>query len=185
MNELWYVLLICIAVAVPISFLLHSYVRRAWQIRHSTDHQYDYKPFPETTFEDQIKLAGMKPEQTMIFGQNSFAYDRDKGKLLVRSKDVPEGVLLHSRDVLSYTLLRDGQAVAERFREGGEGITAAANLSSDCERIELRVETKHKDYPHLTMVLIPFRFERAEARDSAMDAARRIAEALDGVLGER
>ena len=152
--------------------------------RSARNHQFDYIPSAQATFEDQLKSAGMKPEQTVTFGQNSFAYDRDKGKLLVRSKDVTEGVLLHSREVLSYTLLRDGHIIAQRGRDGGEGI-AAASLDSDCERIELRLETKNKDNPQITLVLMPFRFERQETRASAMDAARSIAAALEEILNER
>lgn len=184
-------LYICIAIAAIVvgaiiaSLLANWYTKRPRNIRYASEHQFDRMTASEITFNDRLKAAGMKSETVLTCGQNIFAYDREKGKLLVQTQQVPEGVLLHSRDVLSYTLLRDGQAAAERFREGGEGITAAANLSSDCERIELRVETKHKDYPHMTMVLMPFRFERAETRESAMDAAMRIAAALEEILSER
>ena len=179
------VIIVIVAGAIGSSLLANWHTRRGRRLHIGNDHhQYDTIAPINASFEDQLKSAGMKPGQTVIFGQNSFAYDRDKGKLLVRSKDVLEGVLLHSREVLSYTLLRDGHIIAQRGRDGGEGI-AATSLSSDCERIELRLDTKHKDNPQIKLVLMPFRFERQETRDSAMDAARSIAAALEEVLGER
>jgi hypothetical protein len=152
--------------------------------RTAKDHQYDYTPSAEVSFEQRLAAAGMKPDQTVTFGQITLAYDREKGKLLVQTQHIPEGVLLRPRDVLAYALLCDGRMTAQRSRESGEGI-AAITLDSDCGRIELRLETKHKDYPQMTLVLMPFRFERAEARASAMDAARKIVEVLDRVLEER
>ena len=152
--------------------------------RSARDHQFDIIAPREVSFEQRMAAARMKSNQWVVFGQNIFAYDRAKARLMVQTQQVPEGVFLDSRDILAYTLLRDKQVIAERCREGGEGI-AAASLSNDCERIELRLEAKHKEYPQITMALMPFRFERAEARESAMDAARRIAEALEDILSER
>lgn len=180
----WLIIFILVTIGVFGSFIRNFYVRRSEKIRHATDHQYDYQPSAEASFDERLKAARMKPEVEVTCGPNTFAYDREKGRLLIQTQQVPEGVLLHSRDVLSYTLLRDGHTIAERSRESGEGI-AAANLNSDCERIELRIETKYKDYPRMALVLMPFRFEKAEARASAMNAARRIVEALEEVLNER
>ena len=170
--------------SIVTSFLANWYVRSNKRARYVGKRDFENAAFGKASFEDQLKAAGMKPETEVTCGQNTFACDREKGKLLVQTQHVPEGVLLHSRDVLSYTLLRDGQTIAQRGRNDGEGI-AAVNLSSDCERIELRLETKHKDYPNITLVLMPFRFERAETRDSAMEAARRISAALEEILSER
>ena len=103
--------------------------------------------------------------------------------MLIQSLQTTECVLLRSRDVLSFTLLRDGAIIAQRSR-GGES-AMLGNLSSDCERIVLRVETAHKDYPQLELELMPFRFEKASARDDAMDAAREIVSALDEILDAR
>ncbi len=126
----------------------------------------------------------MKPEIEVTCGPNTFAYDREKGKLLVQTQQVPEGVILHSRDVLVYELLCGVDVVAQGVRDGRRMPLALHEGMEDCDRIELCIETKHKDYPQIELVLMPFRFEKAEARASALDAARRIVEALEEALGE-
>lgn len=123
------------------------------------------------SFEQQMARLRMKPDTVVRFGQNSFAYDSAKKKVWVQSAEVPEGVLLKRRELASYALLADGLVMP-----GG-------SLSESCSQIGLRLETKKKTYPQILLALMPFRFERPQARKDAIAAARAIAHAADSILG--
>lgn len=153
--------------------------------RSARSHQFDYFPEAKATFEEQLAAAEMKPDIFVQYGQNAFAWDQGKRELLIQSNQTPDGVLLRDSDVLVYELLCGVDVVAQGVRDGRHMPLALREDMADCDRLELQIETKHKDYPQIELVLMPFRFEKAEARASAMDAARRIVEALDEVLGER
>lgn len=181
----WMILLALVALGFAGSIARASHVRRMERIRRATDHQYNYQPDVEASFEERLKAAGMKPGTEVTCGPNTFSYDREKGKLLIQTQQIPEGALLHSRDVLVYELLCGVDVAAQGVRDGRHMPLALREDIADCDRIELQIETKNKDYPQIELVPMPFRFEKPEARASAMDAARRIVEALDEVLGER
>lgn len=179
----WTVILVLILLGIVGAFIGNAYHRRSEKIRHSTDHQYDYQPGAETTFGDRIAVLRMQPDVKVVCGQNVFAYDRSKGIMLIQTPRLPGGVPVREGELLVFELLCGVDVAAQGVRGGRRMPFTLQEGMEDCERLELQIETKNKEYPQIEMVLMPFRFESREARAAAMEAAREITAVLDEVIG--
>lgn len=140
--------------------------------------------FKEATFEENIKKSGLKPQKTITYGQNYFAYDRVKKKILIQSPDTVDAVHVSFNEVVSYELEKDGAIIAS----GPEGayFTYTDPVPDEdgvlCHDLKLTIKTKTAGTHGIAMTFIASPEKSGFVYKSALEAAEEIIKVLDGLL---
>lgn len=183
-NQLFSVLMCLIGFVAIGTIVNYTFLRRLREAHRSKELEYEYIPPPEASFEDEIKAAKMKPQKTIIYGQNYFAYDADKRLVLLRTYKCPEGILLDYSDIISYELIKDGETITR----SGAGIIDRATMAGEegiiCSDLRLVIRTNKKNSPEVVLPLISFSIASEFAYKEALGAAREAAQAMEEIIEE-
>ncbi len=140
--EFWHIFALLLVISIPTILINVIVLQKEKKLQNLIEHQYDYVASPNVSFEHKIQAAGLTPKKVVIFGQNSFAYDEDKKKILVQSASVQEAAVLSNRELLYYELLYDEVIVASGNRYDQE-VKAfdirQLNSVENSERILIRI----------------------------------------------
>lgn len=135
-------------------------------------------------FEEKIKANKLKPDRSITFGQNELVYDCGKGKVLIQSNEMPSGILLSIKDILSYSLIKDGQTI--RQASGGVERSVSDTGKGDgavlCSDLRMIIRIQNKRYNEIILPFITFSIESEPGYHAAVNAAYEMAEILDTMM---
>lgn len=189
-----------VGIIIPVIVLLgvlffiinYSYTRARRRREEIRMHQYDYIPPENLSFEEKLKAAKMDPDKHILYGQNEFARVSEKRCIFAQSSKMPDGILVHYQDILSFELIRDGETIAGKPTGSTVRNLMQANTASPyedesgskiyCSELVLKIAIKDEYNPVIVMPFIfyPFKVESDYLR--ALNAAQEIAKILDEIL---
>ncbi|MGE5495548.1 MAG: hypothetical protein ACM3S4_09645 [Burkholderiales bacterium] len=116
------------------------------------------------------KRIRFQPERVITYGQNTFAYNSRKKKILIQTYMYPEGILLDYKDVISFEIL-------EKKDE--------ASAKTQCGELSLIIRTSKPEHEEITLKYISTPEDRSGfVYASAISAAKDVKAVLDGILAK-
>lgn len=113
------------------------------------------------------KRIRFQPEKVITYGQNTFAYNSRKKKILIQTYMYPEGILLDYKDVISFEVLEKDDTSAE----------------TQCGELSLIIRTSKPEHEEITLKYISTPEDRSGfVYASASSAAKDVKAVLDGIL---
>ncbi len=165
-----------------------SYILQ-WRLWKSDRKKYVGNDIHGLSFKDKLEEAKMKPRKITMYGQNMFACDDEKRKMLITSIKLPSIILLDYCDLVSYKLVKDGVALAGKPL-GGSYESSGYDAASDekgvlCTELILTVVTKSPSCPEAVMPFIYFPQKSENIYKQALDAALETVKALESIYYSR
>jgi hypothetical protein len=165
-----------------------SYILQ-WRLWKSDRKKYVGYDIHGLSFKEKLKEAKMQPCKITMYGQNMFACDDNRRKLLIKSAMATNFILLDYSGLVSYKLERDGIVLAGKPQDGLGGSSGYDAVPDEnrviCTDLKITIETKDTSCPKVIIPFIYFPQKSEKAYKQALDAARETAKALESIYYSR